>query len=50
MSKLVYEHDGSNKYRFVLGELGERHLICVGLNPSRAEPGDYDPAMKRVEK
>lgn len=36
MSELVYEHDESNKYRFVLVEFGERNVICVELNLSRA--------------
>ena len=48
VTELIYKRDESG-YRFALGELGERNLICVGLNPSRAEPGDYDPTMKRVE-
>ena len=47
--ELIYENDGSDECRFVLGKFGERNLICVGLNPSRAEPGNYDPTMKRVE-
>ena len=49
MPELIYENDGSDECRFVLGKFGERNLICVGLNPSRAEPGNYDPTMKRVE-
>lgn len=50
MPELVYECDKSGDCRFALGELGERNLICLGLNPSRARPDSYDPTMKRVVK
>ncbi|MGN0039203.1 MAG: DUF1643 domain-containing protein [Coriobacteriales bacterium] len=50
MSKWVYKNSGDNSYRFLLGEMGQRNLVCVGLNPSTAEPGDenLDPTMRRV--
>lgn len=50
MSKAIYECDESGDYRFTLGELGERNLICVGLNPSRGKLSDYDHTMKRVRR
>lgn len=50
MSKWVYKNSGDNSCRFLLGEMGKRNLVCVGLNPSTAEPGDknLDPTMRRV--
>ena len=50
MYKAIYEYDESGDYRFALGKLGERNLICVGLNPSRGKLSDYDHTMKRVRK
>lgn len=50
MPKTIYECSESDRHRFILGDLGERNLICIGLNPSRARPGDYDPTMRRVKK
>jgi len=34
----IYERP-DEKSRFVLGEIGERPLICFGVNSSTAEPG-----------
>jgi hypothetical protein len=46
----IYEHTPGNKARFVLGEPGENNLICFGINPSTAEPGNLDPTLTRVKK
>ena len=37
-------------YRYILGTAGTRPLICVGVNPSTAAPGDLDPTLKSVER
>ncbi len=37
-------------YRYILGTKGERPLICVGVNPSTARPGDLDNTLKSVER
>lgn len=50
MLRPIYEYDESDDYRFTFGELGERNLICVGLNPSRGKLSNYDHTMKRVRK
>jgi hypothetical protein len=46
----IYERTDDNKARFVLGEPGENNLICFGINPSTAEPGNLDPTLTRVKK
>ncbi|NLX82631.1 MAG: DUF1643 domain-containing protein [Clostridiales bacterium] len=38
------------EYRYVLGTLGEKPLICIGLNPSTAKPGALDNTLKSVER
>ena len=38
------------EYRYVLGTLGEKPLICVGLNPSTAAPGALDNTLKSVQR
>ena len=38
----IYERSGDNAARFVLGTVGERPLVCVGVNPSTAAAGDLD--------
>ena len=38
------------EYRYILGTRGEKPLICVGINPSTARPGDLDPTLKSVER
>lgn len=38
------------EYRYVLGTLGQKPLICIGLNPSTARPGALDNTLKSVER
>ena len=45
----IYERTDDNKARFVLGEKGENPLICVGVNPSTAEPNKLDPTLRLVK-
>ena len=37
-------------YRYILGTRGENPLICIGINPSTAVPGDLDNTLKSVER
>ena len=45
----IYERSHHNDARFVLGEKGSRPLICIGVNPSTAEPGNLDPTLRQVK-
>lgn len=44
----LYEHNVDNSARFVLGTVGANPLICVGVNPSTAAPGDPDLTVSKV--
>jgi hypothetical protein len=46
----LYERTPDNSSRFVLGIDGVNPLVCFGLNPSTAEPGDLDPTVSRVQE
>ena len=37
-------------YRYILGTRGEKPLICIGINPSTAQPGCLDNTLKSVER
>ena len=37
-------------YRYILGTRGKNPLICIGINPSTAEPGNLDNTLKSVER
>lgn len=37
-------------YRYILATRGERPLICIGINPSTAEPGALDNTLKSVQR
>ena len=37
-------------YRYILGTRGQNPLICIGINPSTACPGDLDNTLKSVER
>lgn len=39
-----------SEYRYILGTRGNNPLICVGVNPSTAAPGDLDNTLKSVER
>ena len=38
------------EYRYILGTRGQKPLICIGINPSTARPGDLDPTLQSVER
>ena len=38
------------EYRYILGTRGNNPLICIGINPSTARPGDLDNTLKSVER
>ena len=49
-TKWLYVPNYYGEYRYILGTRGERPLICVGVNPSTAAPGELDPTLKSVER
>lgn len=48
--KWLYVPDHYTEYRYILGTRGENPLICVGINPSTAEPDRLDNTLKSVER
>lgn len=48
--KWLYVPDYYTEYRYILGTRGENPLICVGINPSTAEPDNLDPTLKSVSR
>ena len=49
-ARWLYVPNRYRDYRYILGTAGTRPLICVGVNPSTAAPGDLDPTLKSVER
>ncbi len=50
ITEWLYVPNHYGEYRYILGTRGERPLICVGVNPSTAAPGDLDNTLKSVER
>lgn len=48
--KWIYVPDFYSEYRYILGTRGEKPLICIGINPSTAEPDNLDNTLKSVER
>lgn len=48
--KWLYVPNTYGEYRYILGTRGENPLICIGINPSTAQPGDLDNTLKSVER
>lgn len=46
----LYVPNTYREYRYILATRGEHPLICVGVNPSTAAPGDLDNTLKSVER
>lgn len=46
----LYVPDFYTEYRYLLGTRGQNPLICIGINPSTAEPGKLDNTLKSVER
>lgn len=50
VEKWLYAPNFYSEYRYILGTRGKRPLICIGINPSTAQPGDLDNTLKSVER
>ena len=46
----LYAPNFYSEYRYILGTRGKNPLICIGINPSTAEPGALDNTLKSVER
>ena len=50
VNKWLYVPPFYREYRYILGTRGKNPLICIGINPSTAKPGDLDNTLKSVER
>jgi len=50
IEKWIYAPNFYSEYRYILGTRGENPLICIGINPSTAEPDNLDNTLKSVER
>ena len=46
----LYAPNLYSEYRYILGTRGKKPLICIGINPSTAQPGDLDNTLKSVQR
>ena len=50
IEKWLYAPNFYSEYRYILGTRGKNPLICIGINPSTAKPGELDNTLKSVER
>ena len=50
ITKRLYAPNFYSEHRYILGTRGEHPLICIGVNPSTAEPDHLDNTLKSVER
>ena len=50
IEKWLYAPNFYSEYRYILGTKGKTPLICIGINPSTAEPDHLDNTLKSVER
>ena len=50
VEKWIYAPNFYSEYRYILGTRGINPLICIGINPSTAQPGALDNTLKSVER
>lgn len=46
--KWIYVPEFYAEYRYILGTIGKKPLIAIGINPSTAEPENLDNTLKSV--
>lgn len=46
----LYEKNRNNSARYILGEKGNNPLVCMGINPSTAEPNNLDRTLANVRR
>ena len=46
----LYVPDHYEEYRYILGTRGKKPLVCIGINPSTAQPDRLDNTLKSVER
>ena len=49
-AKWIYVPDYYTEFRYILGTRGVNPLICIGVNPSTAEPDKLDNTLKSVQR
>ena len=50
ITKWLYAPNFYSEYRYILGTRGTKPLICIGINPSTAQPDDLDNTLKSVQR
>ena len=50
VGKWLYVPNTYSEYRYILGTKGVKPLICIGINPSTAEPDNLDNTLKSVQR
>ena len=50
INEWIYAPNFYSEYRYILGTRGKNPLICIGINPSTAQPGDLDNTLKSVNR
>ncbi len=48
--KWIYIPDFYSEYRYILGTVGKKTLITIGINPSTAAPDALDNTLKSVDR
>lgn len=49
-SNWIYIPNFYSEYRYILGTVGEKPLITIGINPSTAEPEKLDNTLRSVNR
>lgn len=49
-ARWIYVPSAYCEYRYILGTHGRRPLVCIGVNPSTAEPNNLDNTLKSVAR
>lgn len=46
----IYIPKSYEEYRYVIGTVGKKPLVCIGINPSTAKPNKLDKTLQSVER
>lgn len=50
MNKLFCIPEGNKNKRFLIGELGQNNILCIGINPNTADEKNLDPTSGNIKR
>ncbi|MGF7140039.1 DUF1643 domain-containing protein [Roseimarinus sediminis] len=50
MNNLFCIPEGNKDKRFLIGEIGNSNILCIGINPNTADENNLDPTSSNIKR